>query len=131
MTNTANFHPSLELLTDFSQGKLATGISVALSAHLELCEICQEKASKLESEAAKFWAKAADDKTSPDFSDMISAIVGQAQTTYDESAGKQERPPVNEIHMLHHSVTLPRVLAKAASQGLVWKTLAGDRKSVV
>jgi putative transcriptional regulator len=128
MTNIANFHPSLELLTDFSQGKLAAGMSVALSAHIELCETCQEKASELESEAAKAWAKAADDKTSPDFSGMISAIVGQAQTTNEKSAGKQERPPGNELHMLHHSVTLPRVLAKAASQGLVWKTLAGGIK---
>jgi len=128
MTNTANFHPSIELLNDFTQGKLATGMSVALSAHLELCEACQEKSNELESEAAKSWAKVADDQVTPDFSDMISTIVGQAQNSEQESAGKQERPPVNEIHMLHHSVTLPRVLAKAASQGLVWKRLAGGIK---
>jgi hypothetical protein len=33
--------------------------------------------------------------------------------------------PIAEIHMLDHSFTLPRILAKAANEGLVWKKLSG------
>lgn len=125
MTNSANFHPSLDLLTEFSEGRLSTGMSVALSAHIELCGMCQGKASELESEAATSWMQGSDKQGAPDFSSMVSAIVEQPQTSELEPEAKSERNLANEMHMLNHSVTLPRALAKAASEGLVWKKLAG------
>jgi len=61
----------------------------------------------------------------PDFTNMISAIVEQPQATELAPAANSDDNSVNEMHMLNHSVILPHVLAKAASQGLVWKKLAG------
>lgn len=125
MTKSANFHPSVDLLTEFSEGKLSAGMSVALSAHIELCESCQGKASELESKAAASWMQDPEKKGMPDFTSMVSAIVEQPQTSELEPAVNPELNLVNEMHMLNHSVTLPRALAKAASAGLVWNKLSG------
>lgn len=125
MTSTANFHPSDELLRDFSEGKLTTGMSVALSAHIELCETCRQKSSEMESEAIVSWLQTPEKAAAPDFSDLVADIIKQPQTTSGKPAISEEASLVTEMHMLDHSVTLPRVLAKAASDGLVWKKLAG------
>lgn len=125
MTNTANFHPSHELLNEFSQGRLTTGMSIALSAHIELCDVCRQKSTELESEATSAWAETQVSLKSPDFSSMVDAIIKQPQTVEQKTKAGAESPLVTEMHMLNKSVTLPRVLAKAASKGLVWKKLAG------
>ncbi|MFK7862661.1 MAG: ChrR family anti-sigma-E factor [Pseudohongiellaceae bacterium] len=125
MNSQANHHPSEELLSAFSKGTLSAGMSVALSAHIELCPSCRKKTSEMESEAIVSWLQAPDKNATPDFSDMVSAITQQAQLTEQEPVAKAETHLVNEMHMLNHSVTLPNVLAKAASKGLVWKKLAG------
>ncbi|MFT4887656.1 MAG: putative transcriptional regulator [Pseudohongiellaceae bacterium] len=125
MTNSANFHPSLQLLTEFSQGSLSVGMSVALSAHVELCEICRERSNDLESKAVESWMQISEKSKTPDFTSMMSAIIEQSQITTSAPTTKSEDNSVNEMHMLNHSVALPHVLAKAASQGLVWKKLAG------
>jgi putative transcriptional regulator len=122
MTYTTNFHPSQELLSAFAQGELSPGMSVALSAHIELCADCRDKTSEIESNTIMAWLQTPDDASAPDFSDMVSAIVSQPQSTEEPS---RDEYAVQEMHMLNHSVMLPRVLAKAASEGLVWKKLAG------
>lgn len=125
----ANHHPSDEVLSDFAQGKLSTGMSVALSAHIELCQSCRQRSSELESREIVAWLQAdqIQPSASPDFSGMLELITSQPQMT-GEAAVEPDREPaplVSEIHMLDHSITLPRVLAKAASKGLVWHKLAG------
>ena len=125
----ANHHPSDEVLSDFAQGKLSTGMSVALSAHIELCQSCRQRSSELESREIVAWLQAdqIQPNASPDFSGMLDLITSQPQMT-GEAAVEPDREPaplVSEIHMLDHSITLPRVLAKAASKGLVWHKLAG------
>ena len=52
---------------------------------------------------------------------MIDSIVDHPQMKGDRTRADS----VSEIHMLDHSVTLPRALAKVASDGLVWNQLAG------
>ena len=47
MNTEAKLHPSVELLTQFVQGELATGNSVVVSAHMELCTSCSDKADEL------------------------------------------------------------------------------------
>jgi putative transcriptional regulator len=122
MTYTTSFHPSQDLLSAFTQGGLSAGMNVALSAHLELCETCRGKTGEIESNAVESWAESPADKAAPDFSDMVAAIVNQPQSSQEP---RRDDAVVQEMHMLNHSVTLPRVLAKAASEGLVWKKLAG------
>lgn len=125
MTSAVTHHPSPEMLSEFAKGGLSTGLSVAISAHVEMCTECRERTSALETEATLEWLQdpARDASGEHDFSHMIDAIVGQAQEPVESSA--EAESAVREIHMLEGSVTLPRVLAKLASEGLVWRKMAG------
>lgn len=121
MTSEANFHPSEELLKEFAAGTLSGGINVAISAHVELCELCRHQASEFEANAAHSWLQTLEKQNESDFSDMVANIVNHPQL----SKVGEEKSVLNEIHMLDHSVSLPKVLAKAAAGGLVWKKLGG------
>ncbi|MFT4863399.1 MAG: putative transcriptional regulator [Pseudohongiellaceae bacterium] len=122
MTNTTNFHPSQDLLSAFAQGGLSVGMNVALSAHIELCDTCRSKTGEMKSDAVMSWLQTSEEVVEPDFSDMIESIVSQPQDKEEPERGGHA---VHEMHMLNHSVLLPRVLAKVASEGLVWKKLTG------
>ena len=119
-----NFHPSREMLNKFASGELPMGASLAISAHLELCESCQDVISDIEARAAQNWVESPDEHTDSeqhltDLADLVSKIVEQPQVTELEPA----KSTIDSIHMLDRSIRLPKVLAKAASEGLVWKQL--------
>ena len=125
MTSEAKFHPTLEQLEGFARGTLSAGMNVVISAHVELCKSCRTQVAELEAQASNEWIQttadtAQADSNVKDFSSMIDSIVNHPQLQEDQQASD-----VSEIHMLNHSVSLPKVLAKVASEGLVWKKLAG------
>ena len=64
MNTDVNMHPSSELLNQFIQGELATGKSVVVSAHMELCRSCCAKAKELEALAVSSWVDPSTTKTS-------------------------------------------------------------------
>jgi putative transcriptional regulator len=80
-----------------------------------------DKASEAEAKAAIDWLQTSEDQKQTEFPDLVSDIVSQPQIR----KLREEEPTLNQIHMLDHSVSLPKVLAKAASKGLVWKQLGG------
>ena len=142
MTTRTNHHPSQALLKMFSEGQLSTGMSVAISAHLEYCEECRLASNRFNAELASEWlaaepsrvaateadrrSSASADKT-PGFSAnqaMLDSITSQPQVVSINRAGVMGDKPV-ELHMHERSVKLPRVLAKAAQKGVVWRKLAG------
>ena len=124
MISEAKFHPSTELLQEFAAGTLSAGLNIAISAHVEFCELCRHKTSEFEAKATIDWLQTPENHSSSDYSDMIVKIVSQPQQNNME----QQDSSLSEIHMLDHSVSLPKVLAKAASNGLVWKKLGGGIK---
>ena len=124
MISETKFHPSTELLQEFAAGTLSAGLNIAISAHVEFCELCCHKTSEFEAKAAIDWLQTSEKHSSSDYSDMIAKIVSQPQQNHIE----QQDSSLSEIHMLDHSVSLPKVLAKAASNGLVWKKLSGGIK---
>ena len=121
-TMKSNLHPSTEMLEKFVSGDLSVGVNLAISAHVEMCEHCKSEIQEIESRAAEHWAESATAEAidyEADPSNIIENIVAQPQfkeVDIEESA-------VGSIHMLDRSVRLPKVLAKAASEGLVWKQL--------
>lgn len=123
MNSEAKFHPEEKLLQGFAEGTLSAGLNVVISAHVEQCVSCRKKTSELEAKATVDWLQTADEETAktPSFEGMVADITSKAQSK--ESAEMDNS--VTEIHMLDHSVKLPKVLAKVASEGLVWKKLAG------
>ena len=58
-----NFHPSREMLNKFASGELPMGASLAISAHLELCESCRDVISDIEARAAQNWVESPDEHT--------------------------------------------------------------------
>ena len=128
MSNEVNHHPSEQLLADFSNGSLTTGLSVVIAAHIELCPECRLRKQQLEGEAADSWAREADEQQESgarDFSPVLKAIVSKLGEESAQESVADEPVLLNEIHLHEGSVTLPRVLAKLAGEGLVWKKLAG------
>ncbi|MBM88035.1 MAG: hypothetical protein CMQ41_06610 [Gammaproteobacteria bacterium] len=122
MISKAKFHPSTKQLKEFAAGTLSGGMNVAISAHVELCEVCRHQTSEFETKAAIDWLQTSEETKSSDYADMISNIICQPQ---QKSGGLEGSPSFTEIHMLDRSVSLPKALAKALSNGLVWKKLVG------
>ena len=126
MNTEVKMHPSSELLNQFVQGELATGKSVVVSAHMELCKSCSAKAKELQALAVSSWvdpgnASQSDQSSEADHSNMVASIVKSPQIKSEPI----EKLVEVEIDVLNHSIKLPKVLAKAASQGLNWKKVAG------
>jgi putative transcriptional regulator len=126
MNTEVKLHPSTELLNRFVQGELVTGKSVVVSAHMELCESCSAKAKELQALAVSSWidpgsALQPDQSSEADYSNMVAGIVKSPQIKSEQIEALVEV----DIDILNHSIKLPKVLAKAALQGLKWKKVAG------
>ena len=126
MNTEVKLHPSTELLNRFVQGELVTGKSVVVSAHMELCESCSAKAKELQALAVSSWidpgsALQPDQSSEADYSNMVAGIVKSPQIKSEQIEALVEV----DIDVLNHSIKLPKVLAKAVSQGLKWKKVAG------
>jgi putative transcriptional regulator len=126
MNTEVKLHPSSELLNQFVHGELAAGKSIVVSAHMELCESCSAKAKELQALAVSSWvdpssAVQSDQTSEADYVNIVAGIVTSSQI---KSAPIEDLVEV-DIDVLDHSIKLPKVLAKAASQGLKWKKVAG------
>ncbi|MBT8145800.1 MAG: ChrR family anti-sigma-E factor [Gammaproteobacteria bacterium] len=143
MTSQTNHHPSQDLLRNFSGGQLSTGMSVAVSAHLEYCGECRQAADRYDAELATEWLGSAPSRNvertvkkvhSVSANDsasrftvseaMLDGITDQPQVVSITQASSKREKPV-ELHMHERSVRLPRVLAKVAGDGVIWRKLAG------
>ena len=118
----SNLHPSEEMLERFVSGDLSVGVNLAISAHVEMCDHCRDAIHKIELRAAEQWTNT--EPSSPavyqtDAASMIDSIIATPQL----KEPIVEESEVGSIHMLDRSVKLPKVLAKAASDGLVWRQL--------
>lgn len=73
-------HPSQSLLTKFSAGELPLSLSIALSAHLEMCPVCQAKLKHIEtSQADDTWHDITAEAM--DFGDMMHRILAMPAET--------------------------------------------------
>jgi len=75
-----NFHPSQKMLTAFSAGELPLSLSIAVSAHIELCDQCAQQAQRVEQSLSQ---EAWQDNTleNADFGDMLQAIMATSHET--------------------------------------------------
>ena len=121
-TMKSNLHPSTEMLEKFVSGDLSVGVNLAISAHVEMCDQCKSAVQEIELSTAKQWTNAESSSFAvyqADTASMIDSIIATPQL----KEPIEEESEVGSIHMLDRSVKLPKVLAKAASEGLVWKQL--------
>ena len=121
-TMKSNLHPSTEMLEKFVSGDLSVGVNLAISAHVEMCDQCKSAIQEIELRTAAQWTNAESSSSAvyqADTASMIDSIIATPQL----KEPIEEESEVGSIHMLDRSVKLPKVLAKAASEGLVWKQL--------
>ena len=96
--------------------------NLAISAHVEMCDQCKSAVQEIELSTAIQWTNAESSSFAvyqADTASMIDSIIATPQL----KEPFEEESEVGSIHMLDRSVKLPKVLAKAASEGLVWKQL--------
>lgn len=122
MNSKVTFHPDEELLEGYVQGTLSVGMNVVISAHMELCEACQARRRNIEDTASEHWMH--EDEQQPAIAPEVAALIERITSQPQVQEMPERASAVEEIHMLDHSVRLPRVLAKVASEGLVWKKLS-------
>lgn len=121
MSTEVTLHPPQEQLRQFVEGELSAGLSVALSAHIERCAVCQRASAKLEAQAVANWDASLKFGDTQDFSELLDKITRQPQEA--EAAVPAAVP--RELKLDNRIISLPRVLAKIADAGLNWKNLGG------
>lgn len=122
MSSQIHHHPSAQLIEQFHRGELSPGISVAIAAHLELCECCEGKTASVIGDATVEWSEAPPDELeTPAFDGMLEAILTQPQQVHEPV----KKITSQKIHLLEHSVLVPEILAKVAGEQLFWKKLPG------
>ncbi|WP_105169585.1 ChrR family anti-sigma-E factor [Pseudoalteromonas sp. T1lg23B] len=100
------YHPTEELLTQFSQGALPATLSIAVSAHIELCDCCRSKVESLESaNADTLFTTLEDDIEQDDFSSLFAQIT----SSDDIDIPKAYVPKTLEYQ--NRTVALPRAIA--------------------
>ncbi len=74
------FHPDSAILNDHIAGKLPLSLTVAVSAHIEMCAQCQQEAEKLQAlQAEQLWQTSNEEAV--DFGDMLHSILAEPPET--------------------------------------------------
>lgn len=107
------YHPTRELLASHSAAQLPLSLSIAVSAHLEMCAQCQAAVRQITTQQADLlWSE----QSSPciDFSEMLNNIFEHKP----ELPAKQKNKAVNRTFVAGHHYQLPRALT--AVEDLKW-----------
>lgn len=110
-----NYHPNDDMLLEHAKGNLNLAMTTALSAHCELCSICEEKLTTMTQHHAQIALieedTAADDfETSIDLDDMLNNIM--LLTPSDTS---QELSKSAIVTVKGHEYYLPKALLQQVS----------------
>lgn len=94
-------HPSEQLLAQYSRGELALSLSLAVSAHIEMCSKCKAKeAEVVAKEAHSTWQE--DNIEHANFGDMMQNILG---TPVEKKIVKSK--PKNQVLVEGKKISLP------------------------
>jgi len=119
-------HPADDILESFARRELSAGMSVIVSAHIEMCGLCRARVREFEAREMRQWGGALEvarpDGAAVDFGDMIERITmlprqgAEAAAVRETSAGGPQDRFVKDLR-------LPRALRRAATR-LRWTRLA-------
>lgn len=108
-------HPNDTLLAQYSSGELAFSLSIAISAHIEMCPQCQAKEKQLEAnQAQQAWAP--ENIEVADFGDILQTILA---TTMDKNVSTTKVKQC--VSLENQKITLPR--AFCSFEKLRWSGL--------
>lgn len=114
-------HPNNQLLAEYCAAQLPLALSVAVSAHIEMCSLCQTALHKIESaQAEQTWQQA--DVEVCDFGDLLQDILATPCTD------KKSKPKADLIVKLaKHHYQLPR--AFRSFQSIRWSSMGAIKKA--
>jgi putative transcriptional regulator len=96
------FHPNQQMLKSFSAGELPLSLSIAISAHIELCDQCEKQALQVEERLSQgTWKN--DNLENADFGDMLQAIM----TKPPQTQVKQQVVTKTTTHVAGRDYLLP------------------------
>ncbi|MBQ4846817.1 ChrR family anti-sigma-E factor [Pseudoalteromonas sp. MMG005] len=104
-------HPTQEMLTQFAEGTLPASLSIAISAHLELCPCCAKQVKALENDSSERYFVETDNDfdgdltTDVDFAEMLNDI------TSDDSITQVHRYIPQTLQYQAKEVIVPRAIA--------------------
>ncbi len=126
MTETALYHPDLNLLQEFLEGLLPIGINMAVSAHVDDCFHCRQLLPALGEVTSNDWYDNSQHGDAPALDDILANVMAQPTQPLKTKPEILEAATVAPalVQMRDREVALPRVLAQAAKQGLEWNTVA-------
>lgn len=118
-----NYHPSIELLIDYSSGSLSLAHSISVATHLEQCEVCRQQVSKLTQVGGHLFA----DLQGPDNSSELASLKAKMfdRLTNDTA---EESPTETAIKA---NTSIPKSLRQFIKQGydeLEWTRLSSSLK---
>ncbi len=128
-------HPETELLESFVRRELSPGVSVIVSAHLEVCPLCRQKVADIEAwELDRWLAGEPAPQQVPNLQEIAAGIVSESRTgavshpdsvpdatVRDWEAG-QQRASLGLPKDIFPGLRLPRALRRAGD-GLRWRKL--------
>ncbi|WP_372940269.1 ChrR family anti-sigma-E factor [Shewanella sp.] len=120
-----NYHPDQHLLSLHAKGELPLSMSIAISAHAELCHHCQQQLDQMtialseqEFEQQQTVAKQPDDA---DLSALLSQFMSSTLDNLDIESIQQPQDTDNTVSIKGQQYALPRVFRKqinASWQGI-------------
>lgn len=126
------FHPSDQVLTLFVEGKLSAPISLAVSAHIDCCEVCAAQVKTLEAASAAKWLEpeapplnVMDETAMANELDSMLASILDGEVALSEkdttpTAFINDRVAVNgEVH------EVPRALRRILPDEMNWRGFGG------
>ncbi|WP_053979248.1 ChrR family anti-sigma-E factor [Marinagarivorans algicola] len=129
-----NHHPDANMLVEYASGSLPWGLSIAVSAHLQLCQHCQQQHAKLSALGGSCLNDAPKEAVNDDaFSRLLSNIdkastpaedkvIEHCQQTAAQTLVNAKRAGINAEH-------LPRVVKKLLPPQLRWQKISNALKS--
>lgn len=114
-----NFHPTEQQLRRFAEGNLQAAEALVVSAHCDMCSVCN---SKLKAESEKEALSALADSSMDPQLDSIMASILQQPVAKNESVGL---PMESTIELDGRSFAVPRALRRYVRKTGNWSSLVG------
>lgn len=129
MNDSVAHHPADEMLARFARRELPAGMSVIVSAHIEMCGRCRARVAELEAREMGEWNSITEPPPpdAPDFAGMVERIVSLPRRRVQAA----ETPIAAAQDQFVKDVQLPRALRQAAAE-LRWTRLTeGIHQAIV
>lgn len=113
-------HPTPELLREFVAGDLPPALALAVSAHIDMCRLCQRQVKAIEQELAEQSLEQA-----PQFAEMDHALEAMLAGILEQQPQVEKASPRYPQHIVWQGkkFRLPRALQKQGAESGRWSQM--------